>query len=219
MKNFLGVIRKCSIFNNIEDQDLESLLSCLGAKIERKEKGSYFLSEGEPAKFLGIVLTGKVQIERIDYSGNRSILSTLEPSQIFGEAFACAGVDALPISVVATENTEVMLIDARRIMLSCSNACGFHNRLIFNLLKIVSWKNIEFNRKVEISSKRSTREKLMTYLDMQAKQHGRNNFTIPYDRQALADYLGVERSGLSAEISKLRNEGIIKCHRSEFTLL
>lgn len=219
MKKHFDVMRKCSLFNNIEDKDLETMMYCLDAKIERREKGEHFLSEGETAKFLGIVLSGKVQLVRVDYYGNRSIVTKLEPPQIFGEAFACAEIDALPISVVATENTEVMLIDARRITQSCSNTCGFHSRLIFNLLKIVSWKNIEFNRKIEITSKRSTRDKLMAYLDMQAKQHGSKNFTIPYDRQSLADYLEVERSGLSAEISKLRNEGIIECKRSKFTLL
>ena len=100
-----------------------------------------------------------------------------------------------------------------------SNSCDFHNKLIFNLLKVVAAKNLLFNQKMEITSRRTTREKLLAYLNAQAKQHGSNSFTIPYDRQELADYLEVDRSGLSAEISKLRREGVLESQRSQFTLL
>lgn len=219
MNLYFEVLQKCPLFQDITEENLLTMLDCLQVKTGRYKKGQTIFAEGEPAKFFGILLTGAAKIVRVDYYGNRSIVASLEPAQIFGESFACAKIEALPVDVVAAENTEVLLIDARRILQSCSHACSFHNQMIFNLLKVVATKNLVFHQKLEITSKRSTREKLMTYLLLQAKYHHSNSFIIPYDRQELADYLEVERSGLSAEISKLRREGILECRRSQFTLL
>lgn len=219
MKKYFNVLRKCPLFNQIEDENLIALLACLDAKIEVFDKKYTIIAEGNPAKYIGIVLTGSVQIVRIDYFGNRSIISGAEPSEVFAEAFACAEVNSIPITIIANEPCEVMLIDCHHIMHSCSNACDFHQQLIFNLMKVLATKNIMFYQKIEITSKRSTREKLMTYLMFQAKKIGSNSFNIPFDRQELADYLEVDRSGLSAEISKLRNEGIIESNRKHFELL
>jgi len=138
---------------------------------------------------------------------------------LFGASFACAGVASYPVSAVAVEDSLVLLINSRRITATCCNACSFHNQMIYNMLKVVATNNLALNQKIEITSKRTTREKLMAYLLSQAKLHGSDQFTIPYDRQALADYLEVERSAMSAEISKLKKDGVIDCHKSNFILL
>lgn len=218
MKENFEILRKCPLFNGIEDNDLMSMLGCLDAKERRYKNGDTILAEGDSAKYLGIVLDGNVQIEHTDYYGNRSIITNIQPSQIFGESFACAGLDLMPVDVVATADTRVLMIDASRITKSCCKACAFHSRMVFNLLNIVANKNLVFHQKIEITSKRTTREKLMTYLLIQAKNNNSNSFTIPYDRQELADYLEVERSGLSAEISKLKREQILDCRKSKFVL-
>lgn len=219
MKKYFEVLRKCPLFNQIEDESLVRALVCLGAKEKSYKKGDTVLTEGQEAKYFGIVLKGSVQLERVDYYGNRSILTSIEPSQLFGEAFACAGIKSLPIDVIAAEDTDIFFIDVRHIASPCDAACAFHAQLIINLLNIVAKKNLVLHQKIEITSKHSTREKLMTYLFLQEKNTGSRTFTIPYNRQELADYLGVERSGLSAEISKLRNEKVLECKRSTFTLL
>lgn len=219
MKKYFKILRKCPLFSQIEDENLIGMLYCLGAKVEQFDKKYTVIAEGNPAKYVGIVLSGSVQIERTDYFGNRSILSVAEPSEIFGEAFACAEIPETPISVVAGEPCEIMLIDCNRIMHSCEKSCDFHRQLIFNMMKILAVKNIMFHQKIEITSKRSTKEKLMTYLTLYAKKAGGNSFEIPFDRQELADYLEVDRSGLSAEISKLKRQGIIESHKRHFKLL
>ena len=219
MKKYFEVLRKCPLFNQIEDESLVRALGCLGAKEKSYKKGDTVLTEGQEAKYFGIVLKGSVQLERVDYYGNRSILTSIEPSQLFGEAFACAGIKSLPIDVIAAEDTDIFFIDVRHIASPCDAACAFHAQLIINLLNIVAKKNLVLHQKIEITSKHSTREKLMTYLFLQEKNTGSRTFTVPYNRQELADYLGVERSGLSAEISKLRNEKVLECKRSTFTLL
>lgn len=219
MKKYFDILRKCSLFNNIADENLISMLACLGATVEIYGKKEIIIEEGEEARYIGIVLSGSAQIVKIDYFGNRSIVSEIEPSEMFGESFSCAGVKAIPINVIANEQSEIMLIDCERVMHPCSNACDFHQQIIFNLMKIMATKNIMFHQKIEITSERTTREKLMAYLMLQAKKWNSNSFQIPFDRQELADYLQVDRSGLSAEISKMRNEGILKSHKNHFELL
>lgn len=219
MKKYLHILNACTLFEGIDIQDFEPVLGCLGAKKISRDKNQIVFCEGDPAHHVGIVLSGAAQIIKEDYYGNRSIVASIAPSQLFGESFACAGIEHMPVSVIASEKSEFLLIDCRRITKICSNACGFHSRMILNLLHVVAAKNLMFNRKMEILSKRTTREKLMTYLLDQAKHHSNNTFEIPFDRQELADYLGVERSALSAEIGKLRKDGILESNRSTFTLI
>lgn len=219
MKDFFDILRECPLFDRIGDESLKEMLGCLNAKERSYKKGDAVFAEGDKAKYLGIVLEGSVQLVRVDYYGNRSILANIEPPQLFGEAFACAGLKSLPVDAVAAADTRILLLDAQRIARPCGNACPCHGQTILNLLHIVAKKNLVLHQKIEITSKRSTREKLMTYLMLQAKNAKSHTFTVPYDRQELADYLEVDRSGLSAEISKLRNEKVLECRRSTFTLL
>lgn len=219
MKDFFDILRECPLFDRIGDESLKEMLGCLNAKERSYKKGDAVFAEGDKAKYLGIVLEGSVQLVRVDYYGNRSILTNIEPPQLFGEAFACAGMKSLPVDAVAATDTRILLLDAQRIARPCGNACPCHGQTILNLLHIVAKKNLVLHQKIEITSKRSTREKLMTYLLLQAKNAKSHTFTVPYDRQELADYLEVDRSGLSAEISKLRNEKVLECRRSTFTLL
>ena len=219
MKDFFDILRECPLFDRIGDESLKEMLGCLNAKERSYKKGDAVFAEGDKAKYLGIVLEGSVQLVRVDYYGNRSILANIEPPQLFGEAFACAGLKSLPVDAVAAADTKILLLDAQRIARPCGNACPCHGQTILNLLHIVAKKNLVLHQKIEITSKRSTREKLMTYLLLQAKNAKSHTFTVPYDRQELADFLEVDRSGLSAEISKLRNEKVLECRRSTFTLL
>ena len=218
MKKFLLILEKCPLFHYINTEDLVALLGCLAPEIRDFRKKETIFSEGSSARFVGIVLSGQAQIERTDYYGNRSIQAVVEPGELFGESFACANVP-FPVNVTASEDSQVLLIDCKKIILPCSHACSFHGQLIMNLLHVVAMKNILLNQKAEITGKRSTREKLLAYLSMQAKRQGKSTFSIPFDRQELADYLQVDRSGLSNEISKLRDEGVLASKKNQFTLL
>lgn len=219
MKKYSEILLKCPLFNSIEEEHLLKMLNCLGAKVEFFDKKYTVFREGDPAKHIGIVLEGSLQVMQMDFYGNRSILSKFGPSQIFNEAFACAEAKALPVSVIAEEPSYIMLIDCAHILHTCQNNCGFHQKLIFNLMKELAAKTLTFHQKMEICAKRTTREKLLCFLDGFQKQTGKSEFTVPYDRQELADYLEVDRSGLSSEISKLKAEGIIDSHKSFFKLL
>lgn len=219
MKNFHPILAACPLFDGIRSEDLVAMMGCIGGHMVAVPKGQPVLREGEPATHVGMVLSGAVRLEREDYYGNRSIIAHIKPAELFGETYACAGTPALPISVIADEDSQVLLMDCRRITTTCSSACGFHSRIIQNLLRLVADKNMVYDQKIQITSRRSTREKLLAYLDSEAKRQGSNQFSIPYDRQELADYLEVDRSGLSSEISKLRREGILESEKNRFTLL
>lgn len=136
MKKYFEILRNCSLFDNITDENLLPLLSCLNAKVLSFKKGETIISEGEPARNVGIVLYGAVQIIRVDYYGNRNIIANLDASHLFGESFACADIQAIPVSVVASENTEIMMIDCQRITKTCSDSVNFTIRLFLICLKL-----------------------------------------------------------------------------------
>lgn len=219
MKKYLENLRMCPLFEGVADENLLRMLNCLGARVEFFDKKYTVIAEGNPARFIGIVLSGSVQITKTDFYGNRSIVGVSQKGEIFSEAFACAEVKSIPVSIIATEPSEIMLINCSHILHTCTNNCSFHQQLIFNLMKNLAIKNIRFHQKIEVTSKRSTREKLLAYLMLCENKAGHSSFDIPFDRQELADYLGVERSGLSTEISKLKKEGVIENSKKHFTLL
>ncbi len=218
MQKYMDVLSNCPLFQGINTTEINTIIECLKGKSITVAKGSPVFLEGDPAWFVGVVLSGALQVIREDYYGNRSVLAVLQPGEMFAEAFSCAGLEKLPVSAIALKDSEVLLLDCRHVMTSCNKACHFHSVLIKNLLQDMAQKNLVLARKIRYMSEKTTREKLMSYLMDQAKQQKRAEFTIPYDRQSLADYLGVERSAMSAEISKLKKEGVIDTRGSWFVL-
>lgn len=218
-KPYLNILKKCPLFLHVNDEELLPMLACLDAKISHYDKNETIIERDSPATKVGIVLDGKIQASRVDFYGNRSIVNHIEATELFGASAACSGVKKNPLDVIANTNAIIMFIDCKRVITTCGNSCGFHNQIIENLLTIVSQKNMQFSQKIEIISKRNTRDKLLTYLMLEATKAGKEAFSIPFDRQELADYLEVERSGLSTEISKLKREGYINCEKNRFELL
>ena len=219
MKKFLNVLKNCPLFFDVTDDNIITMLGCLKARTDIFDKNYTVLSEASPAKYIGIVLSGSVQITQTDYYGNRSILCNLFEGELFSEAFSCMKMPSMPVSVIANERSEIMFIDCNHILHTCQKGCPFHQQLIYNLVKVLALKTVMLQQKIEVISKRTTREKLLTYLTICAKKNNKNSFKIPFNRQELADYLEVDRSGLSAEISKLRKDGILECKRNYFKFL
>ena len=213
-----GTLVSSSLFAQIRKEDALAMMHCLGAAGKHAAAGEFIFSEGDPSGTIGLVLEGSVRILRDMVDGNRTILSVAGEGELFAEAFACAGVPELPVSVQAVEDTELLLLDLSKMLTSCSNACAFHQMLIRNLLRIVAQNNLRMNQKLRILSHRTTRDKLLAYLGEQAKARHSRSFTIPFDRQGLADYLGVERSAMSAELGKLRKEGLLETKKNHFIL-
>lgn len=219
MKKYLSVLVNCPVFSGVQEGELLAMLSCMDAQVCRFSRNQPILRAGDPARYMGVVLSGHVQVVRDAICGSRSIVADFGPPQIFGAAFACSGADVLPVSVVATADSEIMLIDCRRIITVCSNTCSFHAKVIANLLRNVSERNIFFNQKLEIITKRTTREKILSFLDVYAKKTGTLRFSIPYNRQHLAEYLGVGRSAMVTEMTRMKQDGLIDYRGNEFEIL
>lgn len=173
---------------------------------------------GERADRIGVLLSGALSVATYDLEGRRTIIKRIGPAEIVAAAQSLSGAETMSVDVEADEDSDVLLIKIDRILSPCENACAFHARLVRNLMRALAVKTIELNHKIEILSHRSTQDRLMAYLRSVAQQKGIAEFDIPFDRQQLADFLCVERSALSAEISRLSKLGLITSRKNHFTL-
>ena len=207
-----------SVFTGISIDEIHDMLSCLSARESTYQKDEIIFSYGKHITCLGIVLEGCVHLVKEDFWGNANLLAECVPGDVFGEAYAINSSEALEMNIFAASNCRILFLEVSKILTVCSSACEFHNRLIQNMLTLVARKNFQLNRKLEHMSKRSTKEKLLSYLSMESKKANSPSFTIPFNRQQLADYLSVDRSAMSNELCKLRDESILEFHKDNFTL-
>ena len=212
MDNYIDILLKLPLFEGMAQDELMKLTA--NAPRTVYNAGEAVFLAGEEAKYIGAVLEGSVMIVKEDLYGNRNILAAAGQGQVFGEAFVCAGIRELPVSVFAAERSVIMLMDYSSILNG-----GSSERAVYNMLKLMARKNIFLNGKIEIMSKRSTREKLLTYLSEEARRSGGREFAIPFNRQELADFLSVDRSAMSMELGRLRRDGIIDFKKNKFKIL
>ena len=218
MQKYFDVLRTSELFLGMSDAELSALMHCLGGRVLKYGRGDMIFSEGSAARYIGIVLEGSVQMTSIDYYGNRNIIGELASGELFCEEFAALDLPEIPVSCSAKEDCSVVKLECSRILRACGQSCTHHHAMIYNLMRSIAKKSLSLHERMEITSKRTTREKLLTYLAIEAKRQGRNSFDIPFDRQELADYLEVDRSGLSTEIGKLVREGVVAVRRRHFSL-
>lgn len=211
-------LTRCPLFHGILPEEISGLLRCVNARERTFRKGELLLRRGETATHFGLLLSGTVHIIREDFWGNRSIVGLAGPGEIFGESYALAA-QPLEVSVLAETDGAVLFLDAGRIISGCQQVCSFHAQLSRNLLELQARKNLNLTAKIRHMARKTTREKLLSYLSAQAMAAGGSAFDIPLDRQQLADFLGVERSAMSATLGKLRDEGVLTFHKNHFHLL
>ena len=150
--------------------------------------------------------------------GNTNLMTRCHPGDIFGESYAIRTNCALEVSLYAEQNSTVLYLNVSKMMTLCSRACEFHNQLTRNLLSVLAERNFQLGQKLEHMTKRTTREKLLSYLSSEARRSGSSSFDIPFNRQQLADYLSVDRSAMSNELCHLRDEGLISFQKNHFTV-
>ena len=211
MRKYLNVIKSSRLFRDIDDGEIEAMLSCLSVSSREYAKNEFILRAGERS-------AGAVHIIKEDFLGNRNIIAEAQPGEIFAESYACVPGAPLGVSAAAAERSEVMFMDVSRVLTVCGSACAFHARLMRNLLAVLAEKNLQFSEKLTYMTQRSTRQKLLAYLSAESLRRGAREFEIPFNRQQLADYLSVDRSALSGELSKLRGEGLLDYRKNKFTL-
>lgn len=218
MKKYLNLLKHSKLFYGITETEIESMLKCLSAKIRCYPKGDCVFRRGERIITVAMLLEGSIHIQKEDFWGNLSILSEISEGEIFGEVYACLGNEEILYNAVAVKQSMVLFMDINRVLTMCSSACPFHGRLIRNLLSVIASKNKILTQKLEYMSQRTTRDKLLSYLSEQSLQAGSPSFDIPFNRQQLADFLSVDRSAMSNELCKMRDEGILLFERNHFVL-
>ncbi|MFV0396132.1 MAG: Crp/Fnr family transcriptional regulator [Coprobacillaceae bacterium] len=217
--NLFELSKSCPLFQGMQDHELESIFQCLESYEKTYGKQEMIARHGQIITTIGIVLSGSLHIVKDDFWGNRTIITEISKGEIFAEAYACSFNEPLEIAIIANEKTTVLHLHVEYIFKTCKKQCTFHYRLLENLLSTLATKNLLLTRKMEHITKRTTRDKLLSYLSETSIKHGSSTFTIPFNRQQLADFLSVDRSAMSKELGKMQKENIIKVHKNTFQLL
>lgn len=219
MKKYIHTLKRSRLFSGIREEEIGGMLSCLGARVQNYTRGQYVFRQGDAVSCISLLVEGELHVQADDYWGNRTILSHVTVGEMFAEAYISPDGGAIQNDVVATEDSTVMFFDVTRIFTTCSSACSFHTAVVRNLFFGISEKNRRLVEKLGHMSKRSTREKLLSYLSEQAKRQKSGEFEIPFNRQQLADFLCVDRSAMSNELCKLRDEGLLEFEKNRFKLI
>jgi len=217
MKKYYDLLKSVELFKGIGEAELESILDCLGAEIKEVRKDKIILFAGDKPQYIGIVFSGRLHIVKEDSDGNRLLVTAVTPGEAFAEALCCAGVAESPVTVLPDTDSVVMLLHFQRILRTCPNACPFHTKLIENMLGLVANKNLQLQSRMEIIGLKAIRAKVTRYLESIRPKQGRN-ITVPFNREELADFLCVERSALSHELSKMKKDGLIDYRKNKFIL-
>ncbi len=219
MKKYIPILKKTKLFAGISESEIDSMLSCLDARLHEYKKGEYVLHAGEHLNHILVLVSGELHIQNDDYWGNRAIVNRIAAGEMFGEAYIAPESGALQSDVLALEDSIIIFFDVRKSITVCPAACRFHSIVVQNLFFAISEKNRMLLQKLGHISKRTTREKLISYLSEEAKRQNSSSFTIPFNRQQLADFLSVDRSAMSNELCKMRDEGLLEFEKNQFKLL
>ncbi|QHI73509.1 Crp/Fnr family transcriptional regulator [Aminipila terrae] len=219
MKEHINKISQTALFHGIKADDLMPMLTCLGSYIRNYKKGEFVFLSNDSIHSIGVILEGTIHMIKEDIWGNKTILTFIKNGELFGETFACGSQLNSVVSFYAATNCKILFMPFHKILHSCNMSCIFHHRLIENMVQLIADKNTQLMEKIEITSKKSLREKILTYMSIQAQFHQSNYFEIPLGRLELADYLCANRSALTRELNNMKQEGILDFEKNRFHLL
>ena len=216
MKNIFDKAKESELFAGISDSEFKAMLNDTSAYTKTYAKDDFIVLAGDRATSAGIMLSGFAKVIKEGLGGESIILKEIAPSEMFGEVFACAAVSVYPVTVQASDRCEVLFVDIKKIM-DAPSYYPYAAHLTSSMLKIVSKKNLFLNQKIEILSKRTIRARLMHFFDFYSND--KSKFSVPLNREEMAQFLCVDRSALSAELCKMRDEGLITFRKNTFEIL
>lgn len=219
MKKYLQTIKNCPLFNNIDESEIIPLLGCLNAEKKDYQKDEFIFLTGEAIEKIAIILDGEVHIIKEDYWGNRTIITSIQKNNLFGEALSCSENNISHISALSIKKSTILFVDYKKIITTCSSACIFHTKLIENMIRILATKNIYLTKKIDSLTQKTTKEKILSYLSSVALEKNSNEFELIFNREQLANYLAVDRSALSKTLSQMQDDQILKFNKNKFKLL
>lgn len=211
-------LSETKLFNGLSAEEAFAAVKCLDGFSKSYSKGEIVFFMGQSTQHLAVVLSGMISIEIDDVWGNKNIMSHINKGEIFAETYSCLPNEKMLVNAVSLENSEILFLNTAKLLNPCENACQFHQCIIKNLLAISSKKNLILSQKIRYTSPKSIRDRLLSYISDQAVKNDTNDFTIPFNRQQLADFLSVDRSAMSNEISKMQRDGFFSCTKNHFIL-
>ena len=211
-------LSRTELFEGSSPEQIEAMVGCMGSFERRYREGEYIHRMGDFLTTVGLILEGSVRMENVDVWGNVSVLGAIGAGEMFGEAYAAVSDVPLMVNVVAVEDTVVLFLNLRKVLTTCSHACDNHSRTSNSMTAIIARRSLALSRRIFHVAPKTIRGKVLTYLSDESERLGSREFDIPFDRQQLADYLGVDRSALSAELSRMQKAGLIETKRSHFVL-
>lgn len=206
------------LFKGLTTSDINHILDCLkaGRAVYEKDETIYRINDTITA--IGIVLSGSVHVTNSDILGNTHIIRNAGIGELFAEAYACQQHFRSLVNVTAAQKSEILFIDVNRMLTVCATGCAFHQSLVKNLLYVIAEQNIRLIKKISHITPKNIRDRVVSFLSAEVQKHGTLSFEIPFNRQQLADYLMVERSALSNELSKMKKDGLIEYSKNTFTM-
>lgn len=218
MKEYYGLLKKSKLFHGITEEEMDHMMGCLMAVEKKYKKNEFIYRVGDKITSVAFVIEGSVHVIKEDYWGNQYIITEIPKGQIFGETYACLENSNIEVNAVAAKDCEILMLELNRILNTCPKACNYHTKLISNLVNVIALKNKVLTGKMEHISQRNTKDKILSYLSEISLREGSSSFEIPFNRQQLADYLAVDRSALSKELCKLRDEEVLSFNKNYFEL-
>ena len=209
----------CPLFAGIDPAELQIMLACLNPEVRRFRRNELVTVEGERFLGVGVVLAGRAIVTKESVAGNRVILATLQPGDLFGEMVAFSGRKGWPATIQVQQEAAVFFLPPDKIIGTCPRQCPGHRRLITNMLRIISEKALQLNRKVEHLTIKTLRGKIAVFLLEQAKEAGAKTFMLPFNRNEMADFLNVARPSLSREMGRMKAEGLIDFHGASVKII
>lgn len=219
MNDYIDILIKCALFKNIKEQDLEHLLQCLNAYTKNYKSDEYVFFVGNEVKYIGVILSGTIEIIKENQAGSVHIMAFLGPSHIFAEGIVCTAARISPVTIRVKEDSKILFIPYERITRSCGNSCNFHIQLIQNMMMILGEKNFNLNTKIELLTLKGMREKISSFLLNESSIHNSLTFQIIPNRNELAEYLNVSRTSMCRELAKMKEEKILDYYQNSFKLM
>lgn len=204
------------LFEHIENNQVLELLKCFGIKTKTYKQNSYVLKIGSKINYLGVILSGTALVTKTDALGKTVLLETLKTNDIFGHNIVCFGLNKSPVDIIAESECEILFLPFEKVVTPCSKLCTYHLRLIKNVMKMISKRNSLLTDKIDILGQKTTREKILAFLYSYKAED--KPFTVPFSRAGMAEFLCVDRSAMSRELCKMRDEGMLKFYKNNFEL-
>lgn len=262
MRKYLSEIMESPLFATFTKEEMASMLDCMEGKVKKYQKNEIIILSSEHVQYVGVILEGCIHMVKENHMGDRALLTIIEKGELFGESFACGDYISSYTTFMAAENTTVFFLPFQKIMYACNLRCTFHHRLIENMVIMLANKNVRLMQKIDVSSRKTLRDKVIAYLEIQEERQqnqqpnrplrskdrktclpecssqaetaseqdsrtasersqpgparGWSRIELNMSRTVLAEYLGVNRSALTRELARMKEEGLIDFEKNVF---